>query len=97
MMSKPAPAVEEEASAPPSFAAPTSQKTSAVEDLERRLAMLGGEDLKPAAVVAPTPPAPVVAPTTAAAAAAAPTAMKGGKNALLVSRRPCRMSACMSH
>ena len=85
MMSKPAPEASEE-EAPPAFAAPpTAAKTGSVEDLERRLAMLGDaeETKKPAAPVvtdALQAPAAVQAP-----AAAAPAAVKGGKNALLVS------------
>jgi hypothetical protein len=78
MMSKPAP----EEKAPPSFAQTTTstKKTSAVEDLERRLAMLGGDDatdMKPTAVA----PAPAPVLTTQQA----PVAVKGGKNALMVS------------
>ncbi|KAL3911627.1 MAG: hypothetical protein SGILL_007206 [Bacillariaceae sp.] len=82
MMSKPAPEEEEKEAAAPAFAtappAVQAAKTGSVEDLERRLAMLGGEeeDKKPAAVEAP----PVETKTAPAAPAAA---MKGGKNALL--------------
>jgi hypothetical protein len=80
MMSKPVPEAEEEA--PPAFASPPSAaKTGSVEDLERRLAMLGGEEEKrPAAGVMDTPQATVVSPVLEA-----PAAVKGGKNALLVS------------
>jgi hypothetical protein len=81
MMSKPAP----EEKAPPSFAQTTTstKKTSAVDDLERRLAMLGGDDatdMKPPAVA--TAPAPVT--TTQQAPVAVAVAVKGGKNALMV-------------
>jgi hypothetical protein len=74
MMSKPSP----EEKTPPSFAqtSTSTKKTSAVEDLERRLAMLGGDDatdMKPPAVAAA--PAPVTA---------VGVAVKGGKNALMV-------------
>ena len=88
MMSKPAPESKEETAAPPAFAtAPVAQKQtpqSAVEDLERRLALLGNAEEKPAA--APPPPAisTVPAPVAAAPAAAPAAAVKGGKNALLV-------------
>lgn len=88
MMSKPAPEAAEEEEAPPAFAAPPAAKTGSVEDLERRLAMLGdAEDAKKPAAVAAAPvntDALQAPPTVQAPAAAAPAAVKGGKNALLV-------------
>ena len=88
MMSKPAPEATEE-EAPPAFAAPpaAAAKTGSVEDLERRLAMLGDaadDAKKPAA--APVNTDALQAPVAAvqAPAAAAPAVVKGGKNALLV-------------
>ncbi len=83
MMSKPAPKAEKTEEAPPAFAAPPASKLGTVEDLERRLAMLGSaeEDKKPAAA---TFVAPVQAPVDVAASVA-PVPVKGGKNALLVS------------
>jgi hypothetical protein len=93
MMSKPAPESTKEEDAP-AFAV-TAKKTpqSAVEDLERRLAMLGHAAADPAVVPAVVPeqqrdmkpPA-----TTAAAAKAAAAPVKGGKNALLVSPKEGR-------
>ena len=91
MMSKPAPEKAKEED-PPAFATvpATKKKTaqSAVEDLERRLAMLGGSGSPPDLVATddedtkPTAPAPVSAPAPVPA-----VAVKGGKNALLVSGR----------
>jgi hypothetical protein len=91
MMSRASPenSVEE---APPAFAtAPeTKKKTpqSAVEDLERRLALLGADEEQKAAAVAAAPPPPIASAPPAessAPAAAAAAVVKGGKNALLVS------------
>mmetsp|Transcript_13334 Transcript_13334/g.21492 ORF Transcript_13334/g.21492 Transcript_13334/m.21492 type:complete len:581 (-) Transcript_13334:148-1890(-) len=87
MMSKPAPAEEEE-TAPPAFASPpatttTTTKTGTVEDLERRLAMLG--DGEEANVTSKNePPAVKEAPAASTAPSVeAPAPVKGGKNALL--------------
>ncbi len=88
MMSKPAPETKSQVVDDSSlaFASPPSTKTGTVEDLERRLAMLGGANANaPAALKDPPPmqvPAPVVAAPTEAAAP-----IKGGKNALLVRER----------
>jgi hypothetical protein len=93
MMSKPTEESKtqyvEESPAAPSIASRPSTKTGSVEDLERRLAMLGesnagfGFATAPAAGLKDPPPmqapAPVVAATTSAPA--------GGKNALLVRER----------
>ena len=87
MMSKPAPTTqEEESQVPPAFATPTPA-VSAVQDLERKLAILGAEEEQtaappapPAAAVAPVPP-----PTMQEESKQPPAALKGGKNALLVS------------
>ena len=88
MMSNPSSVGED---APPAFASkPTDaeKKSSAVADLEKRLAMLGGptnaEAAPPpfSAVVASAPP-PAVAPPPAAPTQA-PAPSKSGKNALLV-------------
>jgi hypothetical protein len=85
MMSKPKP--EDEEVSPPAFATlPPPSKVGTVEDLQNRLALLGGEENKKSAPVMQPPVVdPTSAATTAAAAAAAPAAVKGGKNALLVS------------
>ena len=90
-MSKPTPEGTAEEAAPPAFAtkpAPSSdRKADAVQDLEKRLAMLGG----PTNLQAPPPAMPpayqahFAPPAAAPPAAEAPAAMKGGKNALLVS------------
>ena len=84
MMEKPRPKVEEEK------AAPIKKKSAeeAVAELEQRLAALGGPS--PAAVVAEAPvtvqaQAPV-APPVAPPAVEQPKEVKGGKNALLVSK-----------
>jgi hypothetical protein len=99
MMSKPNSEQEKQEEEAPAFAsAPAAMKTGTVEDLERRLAMLGKSEgnviaaattataapptMKAAAAAAPAPPPTVQAP----AAAVAPAAIKGGKNALLVRR-----------
>jgi hypothetical protein len=94
MMSKPQEGDTEEV-APPAFStAPSSlsspPKMGRVEELERRLAMIGKEeqDKKPAATMAP-PPTTTQTPTVAAVVAppaAVEAPLKGGKNALLVSR-----------
>jgi hypothetical protein len=85
MMSRPAAesSVEE---APPAFAtAPESKKKtpqSAVEDLERRLALLGASEEQTAA----SPPAvavPLPVASAPPAESSAPAVVKGGKNALL--------------
>ena len=71
---------EQAASRPP----PSALNVGSVEDLERRLAMMGNKietaTAPPAYVVAP----PVKTQAPVAAAAAAPAVVKGGKNALLV-------------
>lgn len=72
MMSKPS-SEKEDAAAPP----PSALNVGSVADLERRLAEMGTQKKTPAPA-----PAPVM---TAAPVAAAPPAIKGGKNALLVS------------
>lgn len=70
---------EQAASRPP----PSALNVGSVEDLERRLAMMGNKietaTAPPAYVVAP----PVKTQAPVAAAAAAPAVVKGGKNALL--------------
>jgi hypothetical protein len=82
MMSKPK--QEEEEAPPPSFATrPAPPKVGTVEDLQNRLAMLGGEDDKKPA---PVMQASVVVPPSVAATTA-PAVVKGGKNALLVSTK----------
>jgi hypothetical protein len=85
MMSKPKP--EEEDVSPPAFATlPPPSKVGTVEDLQNRLALLGGEEKKkPAPVMQPPVVHPTSAATAASVAAAAPAVVKGGKNALLVS------------
>lgn len=85
MMSKPAPESTNTEESPPAFAM-TAKKTpqSAVEDLERRLAMLGNAAAAPAVVpeqhqqIQDMKPPAVAAPAVEAAAP-----VKGGKNALL--------------
>ena len=72
LMSKPSSEKEEAVAAPP----PSALNVGSVADLERRLAEMGTQKKTPAPVAAP---APVIR-----APAAAP-AVKGGKNALLVS------------
>lgn len=71
---------KQEVAEAPAFATPAPQLSS-VEDLERKLALIGKAELpaKPAAEV--KPPAPVPAPAAVPAAAK----VQGGKNALLVS------------
>jgi hypothetical protein len=84
MMAKRAPETEEEA--PPAFAtAPALKKTpqSAVEDLERRLQMLGGSSAPPDVIS--TDDEEEKSPAAVAPAPAESAAVKGGKNALLVS------------
>ena len=100
MMSKPNSEQEKQEEEAPAFAsAPAAMKTGTVEDLERRLAMLGKSEgnviaaatnataapptMKAAAAAAAPAPPPTV---QAPAAAVAPAAIKGGKNALLVRR-----------
>ncbi len=73
MMSKPSSEKEEAAAAPP----PSALNVGSVADLERRLAEMGTQKKTPAPAVAPAP--------VMRAPAAAPPAVKGGKNALLVS------------
>ena len=82
----------EEGTPVPDFAVskvePTKKKSakSTVEDLERRLAMLGAQEDPPPALPEPIDllqPAPEAAAPSAPEAAAKP-AVKGGKNALLV-------------
>ena len=91
MMSKPNSEQEKEVEEAPAFAAPAAMKTGTVEDLERRLAMLGKDEGRVATAAAAAPPtmkdAPP-APPTVQAPAPAPAAIKlgGGKNALLVRR-----------
>ena len=86
MMSKPAQGKEEEP-AVPAFAT-RAPAVSAVQDLERRLAMLGGEEAAPAPLVdlQPSPPPVAVAPVAQVGTTTEkkPAAVKGGKNALLV-------------
>ena len=86
MMSKPAQGKEEEP-AVPAFAT-RAPAVSAVQDLERRLAMLGGEEAAPAPLVDLQPPPPPVAVAPVAQVGTTtekkPAAVKGGKNALLV-------------
>jgi hypothetical protein len=101
MMSKPNSEQEKQEEEAPAFAsAPAAMKTGTVEDLERRLAMLGkseGNVIAAATTATAAPPtmkaaaaaaaAPAPPPTVQApAAAVAPAAIKGGKNALLVRR-----------
>ncbi len=79
MMSKPE--QEETQAAPP----PSALNVGSVADLERRLAEMGTQKKAPVA-------APVAAPVTKAPTmAAAPPAVKGGKNALLVSKTSSRV------
>ena len=84
MMEKPRPKVEEEK------AAPIKKKSAeeAVAELEQRLAALGGPS--PAAVVAEAPVTvqaqSPVAPPAVPPAVEQPKEVKGGKNALLVSK-----------
>jgi hypothetical protein len=95
MMSKPAPEKSVEEDTLPAFATlpETKKKTpqSAVEDLERRLELLGGGSgaSAPPDVVATDDEEEHKSPAVAAAAAAPEHAtavpLKGGKNALLVS------------
>jgi hypothetical protein len=89
MMSKPNSEQEKEVEEAPAFAsASAAMKTGTVEDLERRLAMLGksvGHVADTAAAAPPTMKA-APAPPTVQAPAPAPAAIKGGKNALLVRR-----------
>jgi hypothetical protein len=87
MMSKPAPEKSVEEETPPAFATlPETKKKNAVEDLERRLQLLGGgfSAAAPPDVVAKEehkyPAAVAAAPEHATA-----VPLKGGKNALLVS------------
>lgn len=80
MMSKPATTQEEEPQAP-AFATPTPA-ISAVQDLERKLAMIGTEEEQTAPAAAPA--AVAVAPPPQEDSKQ-PAAVKGGKNALLVS------------
>ena len=93
MMSKPNSEQEKEVEEAPAFAAPAAMKTGTVEDLERRLAMLGKDEGRVAttAAAAAAPPTMKDAPApppTVQAPAPAPAAIKlgGGKNALLVRR-----------
>jgi hypothetical protein len=69
-------------SAPPAFATPTPQLSS-VEDLERRLKMIGNSPDASAPPAAELKPAPKAAPRAPAPAAAAAAGMSG-KTALLV-------------
>ena len=90
MMSKPAPEGTAEEAAPPAFATKpatsSDKKKDAVQDLEKRLAMLGGPtNLQAPPAMPATYQAPFAPPAAAPPAAEAPGAMKGGKNALLVS------------
>ena len=86
MMSKPSDQEEEEAA--PAFASPPKSaplNVGSVADLERRLAEMGTKKSPPA----PPAPAPVMkqaAVPAVSAPAPAPAAVKGGKNALLVSK-----------
>ena len=86
MMSKPTPEGATEGA--PAFAtkpaAASDKKADAVQDLEKRLAMLGGTT----SLQAPPPamPAPQAAVAPPAAVEAPPAAVKGGQNALLVRR-----------
>ena len=94
MMSKPNSEQEKEVEEAPAFAAPAAtMKTGTVEDLERRLAMLGKDEGRVATTAAAAPPPTIMKdapapPPTVQAPAPAPTAIKlgGGKNALLVRR-----------
>jgi hypothetical protein len=91
MMSKPNSEQEKEVEEAPAFAAPAAMKTGTVEDLERRLAMLGKDEGRVATTAAAAAPptmkdAAPAPPPTIQAPAPAPTAIKGGKNALLVSK-----------
>ena len=89
MMSKPNSEQEKEVEEAPVIA-PAAMKTGTVEDLERRLAMLGKDEgrVATAAAAPPTMKDAPPAPPTVQAPALAPTAIKlgGGKNALLVRR-----------
>ena len=89
MMSKPRPS--EETQQTPSAETPAKLKpkisTDAVEDLERRLALLGGANLSnPHPVDTVLPTSSVAEPTTPPmdAALGVGVPLKGGKNALLV-------------
>ena len=97
MMSKPRPS--EETKQTPSAKMPANSKpksaTDAVEDLERRLALLGAADSSnpPPADIFPAAVEEMVLPTSSVAEPAAPpmdaalgvgVPLKGGKNALLV-------------
>ena len=75
MMSKPE--QEEETALPP----PSALNVGSVADLERRLAEMGTKPKAPA----PAPVMQAVMQAPPVATAAAPPAVKGGKNALLVS------------
>ena len=93
MMSKPNSEQEKEVEEAPAFAAPAAtMKTGTVEDLERRLAMLGKDEGRVATTAAAAAPPTMkdapAPPPTVQAPAPAPTAIKlgGGKNALLVRR-----------
>lgn len=93
MMAKPTDEAQKEAAAPPAFAAPppSSIHPGSVEDLQRKLAMISAGENKAPAPAPPAVQAPAAVPPITAAAAAAATAavpVKGGKNALLVRRRP---------
>lgn len=80
-MARPEKVMAGESAAPPAFATPAPQLSS-VEDLQRRLKMIGDSpDPAPAAGAATLKPAPKPAPP--APAAAAPV-QGGGKTALLV-------------
>lgn len=70
---------EQEEESPPAFATPAPQLSS-VQDLERRLQLIGNS---PDPAVAQQKPAPVPGPAAPAPAAQAP--VKAGKTALLVS------------
>jgi hypothetical protein len=84
MMSRPAPEGTVEDEAPPAFATKPedTRKRDAVQELENRLAMLGGGG----GMGFEPPSAPPMMMPVAAPAVAAPAAVKGGKNALLVSQ-----------
>ena len=92
MMSKPNSEQEKEVEEAPAFAAPAAMKTGTVEDLERRLAMLGKDEGRVATTAAAAAPPTMkdapAPPPTVQAPAPAPAAIKlgGGKNALLVRR-----------
>lgn len=92
MMSKPVPKQEKEEEVAPAFTSPPpAVKTGTVEDLERRLAMLGTEKNKTneGNDAAPTTGTTVSSTQTVVKQAPmiVPVAMKGGKNALLVRRK----------